>query len=364
MTPRDTLYSFDDYLKIIETYDPKTLDAAVAAADGARVGGKGPGAGQPTGRRGRQGQGRGRRPQPPAPTAACGFARQLADGEPLRSRTSDRYLAKAVAAGKVAFVDESAATGDDDLLKLAQLIGPMARERLGDSETAFQIWQGAAERIAAAEPKAECEIAAADIAINDLLETGRGEVAAGGGGQAARHEPHRPDRRQAPARLGRLLRRHGRRRRGPQGVRRGRAERRLRHGRWSRARPSAAPMPARPRSSSSRRSLAGRPRSFRRGSGDFPTEKIEGYLTLLYARYWAGRGKYAQAIAQAEQLLAVNRDSPYVDQLLLLAADSEMRRGRKDRALATLHSLVKDYPGSPLVPLAKKNIEALEGEEK
>ena len=54
---------------------------------------------------------------------------------------SDRYLAKAVAAGKAAFLDESAATGDDDLLKLAQLIGPMARERLGDSETAFQIWQ-------------------------------------------------------------------------------------------------------------------------------------------------------------------------------------------------------------------------------
>ena len=63
-------------------------------------------------------------------------------------------------------------------------------------------------------------------------------------------------------------------------------------------------------------------------------------------------------------MLAVNRDSPYVDQLLLVAADSEMRRGRKDRALATLHSLVKDYPGSPLAPLAKKNIEVLEGEEK
>ena len=97
---------------------------------------------------------------------------------------------------------------------------------------------------------------------------------------------------------------------------------------------------------------------------EYPTEKIEGYLPLLCARYWAGRGKYAQAIAQAEQLLAVNHDSPYVDQLLLLAADSEMRRGRRDRALATLHSLLKDYPGSPLVPLVKKDIAVLEGEEK
>ena len=84
----------------------------------------------------------------------------------------------------------------------------------------------------------------------------------------------------------------------------------------------------------------------------------------MYARYWAGRGKYAQAIAQSEQLQAVNPDSPYIDQVLLVAADSEMRRGRKDRALATLHALLKDYPGSPLVPLVKKNIEVLEGEEK
>jgi len=93
---------------------------------------------------------------------------------------------------------------------------------------------------------------------------------------------------------------------------------------------------------------------------EFPTEKLDGYLTLLWARYWAGRDKYPQAIAQAEQLQAVSPNSPHVDQLLLLAADSEMRLGRRDRALATLHSLVKDYPGSPLVPLAKKNIKILE----
>jgi TolA-binding protein len=93
---------------------------------------------------------------------------------------------------------------------------------------------------------------------------------------------------------------------------------------------------------------------------ELPSARLDGYLTLLYARYWAGRSQHVQAIAQAEQLQAVNPDSPYVDQLLLLAADSAMRLGHKDRALATLHSLVKDYPGSPLVPLAKKNIEILE----
>jgi hypothetical protein len=93
---------------------------------------------------------------------------------------------------------------------------------------------------------------------------------------------------------------------------------------------------------------------------EFPAAKAEGYWSLLYARYWFNRGQYAQTIAQAERLQAVNADSQYLDQLLFLAADSEMHRGRKDRAVATLHSLIKDCPGSPLVETAKKNLELLE----
>ena len=93
---------------------------------------------------------------------------------------------------------------------------------------------------------------------------------------------------------------------------------------------------------------------------EYPGEKINGYLTLLYARYWAARGKYAQAIAQAEQLQAVNPDSAYADQILFLAAECEVRRDRQDRALATLHSILKDYPGSPLVPAVQKKLAELE----
>jgi len=66
-------------------------------------------------------------------------------------------------------------------------------------------------------------------------------------------------------------------------------------------------------------------------------------------------------VAQAEQLLAVNAVSPYMDQLLWLAAESEQQRGRVDRAVATLESLLDEYPGSPLVPQAKAKIEELEG---
>ena len=83
-------------------------------------------------------------------------------------------------------------------------------------------------------------------------------------------------------------------------------------------------------------------------------------MTLLCARYWAAREKYDQAIAQAGQLQAVNPDSAYTDQILLIAADCEIRRGHKDRAVAVLNSILKDYPGSPLVPLVKKNLEILE----
>lgn len=96
---------------------------------------------------------------------------------------------------------------------------------------------------------------------------------------------------------------------------------------------------------------------------EFPAEKIDGYLNLMLARYWAGREKYAEAVAQAEQLLTVNADSPYIDQLLLLAADCEVKRGRVDRALATLHQLLKEYPGSPLVPVVRANIAKLESGE-
>ena len=92
-------------------------------------------------------------------------------------------------------------------------------------------------------------------------------------------------------------------------------------------------------------------------------EKIDGYITLLYARYWAARQMYPQAIALSEQLLNVAPDSPYADQLLLLAAECEVSRGKVDRALATLHSLLKDYPGSPLVPLVRDRIQRLESGE-
>jgi TolA-binding protein len=320
------LHTLDECLKVIDTYDPKTLDALSV----------------------RQ-------------MVLAFEAKAAAVGDRSGSASED-WLAKAVAAGRAAFDDDSAAKGDQDLLKLAKLVGPMARLRLGDSESAFQIWRGAARRIVAPGMKAESEVAAADLAVNDLLKAavakllleaaakrlGRGQAgpiaamfhrisgdyaAATGDGSAARKEYVEADRlttspQSFAAKTARL------------GAHARSVEQFIKEKQFARA---AEELDAWQR--------------------QFPAEKIDGYLTLLQARYWSGRGKHAQAIAQAEQLQAVNPDSPYMDQLLFLAAESEMRLGRKDRALATLQSLVKDYPGSPLAPLAKKNIGLVEGRE-
>ncbi len=321
LTSRDKLHTLDEYLRIIETYDPRKLDAASL----------------------RQ-------------LAFVFEAKALA----VPADQSESYLAKAVEAVQTAFRDDSAAKGDDDLLKLAQLIGPLARFRLGDSQTALEIWRGAARRIGAAEPKAECEIAAAEVAVNDLLRAADAKplleaatkrlgkdrsgalvaelqrvwgdfYAATGDGRSARN---------AYLEAQRLL--SSSRRFNVETAQRGAharsTEEFLRSKQYVRA--------------------AEELDSWLRA---FPVARLDGYPTLLLARYWSGREKYAQAIAQAEQLHTVSPDSPYIDQLLFLAADCEMRLGRKDRSLATLHSLVNDYPGSPLAPLAKKNIEILEG---
>lgn len=356
VTPKDKLYSFDDYFKIIESYDPQTLDAAAlrqlvlafesrSLALNNRI------------------ESIGFKPQ-----ATNNAANRRAAARKDAGRTAsqddglseaDRYLAKAVAAGKVAFVGDSAATGNEDLLKLARLIAPMAREQLGDSETAFEIWRGAARQISAAEARAECEIAAADIAINDLLKPADGKALLDTAAKRLGKNPVGP----IAASLERV--------RGDYFAATG-------DGKAARtayvdaekiagfAKPlveTTATRGARTRSTEEfikQKELGRAAEELHAWQREFPTEKVEGQLTLLLARYWAARGKYAQAIALAEQLAAVNRDSPYIDQLMLLAADCEMRRGQKPRALATLHSLVKDYPGSPLVPLAKKNIEVLE----
>jgi TolA-binding protein len=344
---KDKPHDIDDYLKTLDTYDLKTLDAAslrqLVMAYELKVS---------------QLQDR-----------LDNLKKELEEGpsDPNRkpdtekdkirinrnidnfSALSRRYLTQMVDVGKAAFIPDSAAKDDYELIKLAQYIGPMVRCRLGDSPQALEIWQGAAEKIKIPALKAECQIAASDIMINDLLKakdarplldqataaTGKGSAgstaaalqrvwgdyyASTGDGKAARNA-------YAAAELVIGPRRNFIERTAWKGAHSRSAEEFIKSNQFDRA--------------------AEELQAWQR---EFPGEKTDGYLTLLFARYWAAREKFAQAVAQAEQLQTANPDSPYADQILLLAADCESRLGRKDRAAAILHSILKDYPGSPLLP--------------
>ena len=348
--PKDR-HELDLYLPILESYVPAKLDAAslkqlvlaylwkaelvVSPREDDKETADEPGEGQPA--------------DPAAET------RLLLE----REAAAREFLVRAVDAAKAAFLDNSAATGDEPLFELAELAAPVAREQLGDSRLAGQIWQAAAQRISRPELRAECQLAAADIALNDLLlpdyskgllrqagiAIGKGAAgeaasrlhriwgdfyAATGDGAQARKEYTEADRLRSTDRsqIEQIAWR---------GAHSRSTEQFLKSGRFGQA-----------------------AQQLHTWQNEFPSEKLEGYMHLLFARYWAGREDYAAAIAQADQILIVNPDSPYADQLLALAAQCDEKRGRIDRALATLQSLLKDYPGSPLVPEVRAELQRLE----
>jgi predicted negative regulator of RcsB-dependent stress response len=366
---KEKTHSLDDYLPTLEKYDPARLDAVAlgqlvaahqwksenvlqAKADEDKK--KQDAAEQPEEENKDSGKKPRRRPTSEEKRAEAKAKEELdaVEGE------ARRHLVAAVEAGKAAFAKASAAKGDEDLFKLAQRVGPMARVALGDAPLAMEIWTGAAGKIADARLQAECQARAADVAVSDLLDAARAkpllDAAAATLGKdkpgAAASELERvwgdyhalrgdgKAARAAYLEAQRLLdaRQSQNERTAWQGAHSRSTEEFLMSGQWARAL-----------------------EELQAWQREFPAEKIDGYLTLLYARYWAGRKKHDQAISLAEQLIAVNPASPYADQLLMLSAECETQRGRTDRAAATLNSLLKDYPGSPLVPAAKEKLEAL-----
>lgn len=89
---------------------------------------------------------------------------------------------------------------------------------------------------------------------------------------------------------------------------------------------------------------------------EFPTEKLEGYSSLLRARLAMARRRYAAAAAEAEALVRVNPRSNYAAEHLQLAADAYAKAGKPDQAAKTLQRIVKQYPESPLAAEAKKKL--------
>ncbi|MCR4411278.1 MAG: PKD domain-containing protein [Thermoguttaceae bacterium] len=364
ITARDQLDELDAYLPILEKYDPRTLDAAALGQLVAAYQAKADAllatpdetedlAAKPGRRRAKAASKAIERTAeaPPTPEELA-KERQLAAA---RKAEAMKYTAAAVEAGKVALVAESAAKGDDDLLKLARLVGPMLRDQLGDSRQAGAIWQGAARRIAAPEAKGECLVEAADIAVNDLANP---KVARTFLDQATENLKA-PKAKELAARLQRVwgdyyaLAGDGKAARKAYAAAetltastRTNAERIAWQGAHGRSTEQFLKTEEYDRAAA----------QIRQWQEEFPADKIHGYITYLYARYWAGRKQYAAAIALAGQLAAVNADSPYIDQLLLLAAECERAMGDAPKAVARLESLLKNYPGSPLVPLVKERL--------
>jgi len=265
------------------------------------------------------------------------------------------FIQKAVDAGKVAFIGKSTATGDKPLYMLATLIGPMARNTLGESELALQIWQGAALKISDPELKANCQTKAADIALNDLLKpsmakslldsagtflgqkkTGRsvsrfqrvlGDFYAAADNRKNATAAYKLAEEKLENALSKVALR---------GAHSRSAEWLIQLGKWDRA---AAEL--------------------QHWEEQFPTDKLEGLLSLTYAKYWAKRGQYDQAIAQAKRLQTINPESPYTDQIFFVAAMCEAKQGKKDQALASLYFIIENHPGSPLIAEVKRHLKEL-----
>ena len=89
---------------------------------------------------------------------------------------------------------------------------------------------------------------------------------------------------------------------------------------------------------------------------NIPSCKLDGYYAVLRSRYELARKHDRAVVQQTEDLLGIAADSPYADRLLLVLAEAQARLGQVPLSQAALRRLIHDYPGSPLVPTARKRL--------
>lgn len=361
-TGREQLDVLDDYLPILQSYDPRTLDAAALAQWVAAYQAKADGLFAPPDAsdtpRGKPGRKPAKKETPEGAPAPEDLQRQQ-QLQAARRAEAIKYVALAVEGGRAGLASPAIANANnEDLLRLARMLGPMARFQLGDSRLAGAIWETTAQRLTQPAAQGYCHLEAADIALNDLASLKAGKRLL----DQATEKLKDPQSKELAARLQRVwgdyyaLAGDGNKARQSylaadalasagrtnveriawQGAHGRSAEQFLKSGELDRA---AAEL--------------------HQWQEEFPADKINGYITLLFARYWFGRQQYEAAIGFAGQLSAVNPDSPYIDQLGLLAAECELARGNPDRAIARLEALLQNYPGSPLVPAIKERLASL-----
>ena len=265
------------------------------------------------------------------------------------------FAARAVKAGQAAILATAKPTDSQSALETVRLVGDLLRDKVDDPKAAVAFWEGAVKVLRPEAWKAEFEIEAADASLNLLLQAEHAKKLL----DSAAARLGQPGEPALVGRLNRVL--------GDWHARQGdKAAARAAYARaWTAldSRKSAVEQDAwrgafsRSTEEFLRDKAYDRARTeLRKWQEQFPIDKLEGYLTLLQARYCAARSKWAQVIALAGDLVAVNPDSAYADRLVYLAAQCEERLGHGDRARAAYQSLITDYPGSPLVKEAKRKL--------
>ncbi len=266
---------------------------------------------------------------------------------------------RAVKMGKARLLTLGAKKEEEDAVyALVKVIGPMLRDRFDDPAGAVAVWKAAADHLRRDTWKLECELEAADICLADLddrrtakalLESAAARVARLATPSLVSRfsriqgDYHARVGNGAAARKAYALAEKTR------GTRLATTEQNAWRGAYTRSTEVYL------RDRELERALA----ELRRWQEQFPTDRSEGYLPLLQARYWLARGKPERVDLLANELLVLNRDSPYVDQLLFLAGECEEKLGHRERALAHYRTLATDYPGSPLVKAARAKLSSV-----
>lgn len=347
---RDKPLQLDDVLPVLDTYRPQTLDALsllqlvqvyLAKADQFL-------------------------PPPPPDTV-------FPDQEPPPAKTESRgsqldpktreserrkFLARAAQVAKDG-IQGGNQSGDLELLALLRLVVPIFRDVFENSADAVSLGLLVLPRLQNDQARAEAHLLVADIFLNDLLQVPESKNHL----DRARSLLKDPSKHES---LGAWLRRlegdwFAAQGRGDEALtayyeaeqlvstRRHEVERTAWRGAHSRSTEQFL------RTGELDRAAA----QLRAWANEFPSDTVEGYLSLLWGKYWLARKNYDAVTAWADRMLVLNPYSPYIEELLLLSAQADVARNRPDRAKATLESLIKDYPGSPHVGEAKELLQKI-----
>ena len=243
--------------------------------------------------------------------------------------------------------------GEIQLEELVERATEAARFRLGRAEAAAQLLRLACDKAADRAQRARFAVRLADVLLNDLAQRRAAQVAL-----AQADAPSRLQDRRLYLRV--------------------RADVRAREGQADEARADyreaarlreRSVLEAVARRGAYQRTVEGLLREQRlqeayaelvRWCDEFPDSKLDGSWHLLAARYWLAAGRVDQVFRVVQDAITVAPDSQYADQLVWLEAQAALQSGKPARAVQAMRTLLEDYPGSPLVPDARKLLDRLQ----